>query len=292
MNAIVPKHKSLAVAILLNFVIPGGGYIYMGRWVLGIATLFVVVAMLLIFPLGIIGYWIWMAIDMLILSNKRQNQIISATTKKCPYCAELIQREALVCRYCHHDLVGQSSPPPTNPVASIGQVMPNAPSHATNPTVASSASVTKTSSGLWLLLILGGIVLLGLGYNYFRTGGGYEQYKTRMAAERAVLEGETTSDLREDASQATTNRAITTSSDNDWKFTENQDGVVMTSTSQNATIYLGTSCDAISPQYGKGKWEWANAGWSVTVGDKIFRFPRADPPIEPPSNDLGRCEMR
>lgn len=50
--------------------------------------------------------------------------------------------------------------------------------------------------------------------------------------------------------------------------------------SASDTLYLGRDCDALSPQYGRGKWSWANGGFRVQfVNGKTFGFPRIDPPI-------------
>ena len=97
--------KSLPLAIGLNILLPGMGYIYMGKIVVGILALLLVVGIYSSAGLLYI-FWTWlimnalMAIDMVILDNKRKQQYIAESMIKCPYCAELIKKEARICKHC------------------------------------------------------------------------------------------------------------------------------------------------------------------------------------------------
>jgi hypothetical protein len=103
------KDKNIWLAILLNFVIPGLGYFYMGRKVLGV--LLVVIMLALAFgsmSMGMVQVYggisfpmfIVTCIDMAILHFKNK----ANSTKNCPFCGEHIRNEAVVCRFCSREL--------------------------------------------------------------------------------------------------------------------------------------------------------------------------------------------
>jgi len=103
------EEKNLPLAIGLNILLPGLGYMYMGKWIVGILACLLVLGiytgtgLLYILPTWI-GLNAIMGIDMFILASKNKKRIAEATTMKCPNCAETIQREAKICRYCHTKL--------------------------------------------------------------------------------------------------------------------------------------------------------------------------------------------
>lgn len=98
------KEKSIPLAIGLNLLLPGAGYMYMGKVVVGIgAMLLVIMIYFASVAMGLVtsfGMFVIMTIDMLILGNKQKKEIELNATIKCPKCAELIKKEAKVCRFC------------------------------------------------------------------------------------------------------------------------------------------------------------------------------------------------
>ncbi|MBM4309549.1 MAG: hypothetical protein FJ119_01180 [Deltaproteobacteria bacterium] len=99
------KEKSIGLAIALNLLLPGVGYMYMGKVIVGIGALLLVLGTFAARADYVLPAWIGinliMAIDMLLLGKKNQKDVASKTLKKCPRCAEMVQKEAAVCRYCN-----------------------------------------------------------------------------------------------------------------------------------------------------------------------------------------------
>lgn len=106
----IAKEKNLFMALGLNLVLAGAGYLYMGKWLVGIAAFLLIAGIFATSDTETLAItWLVlnaiMAIDMTMLHRKNQKILQEQNTQKCPRCAELIQREAKVCRFCSAEVV-------------------------------------------------------------------------------------------------------------------------------------------------------------------------------------------
>jgi len=92
------ENKNLFVAIGLNIFIPGLGYLYIGRYFLGILAFFIIGSAMFVGMFAgkyFVTAWLIcesiMALDMIILRKK---------LKKCPNCAEMVAKDAKICKHC------------------------------------------------------------------------------------------------------------------------------------------------------------------------------------------------
>lgn len=97
----VREAKSMWVGFVMNLLIPGLGYGYFGRPWIGVAC-FIIFTPLIILSYGV-AWFFWalvMGLDMRKFQRAHERDILVATTKKCPNCAELVLKEARICRFC------------------------------------------------------------------------------------------------------------------------------------------------------------------------------------------------
>ena len=100
------------IAAAWNIFLPGAGYIYCGKILIGIVILpffiLIVYTTWSMTPLIVPSLWFVLIVDGFLAANRANKKIdseISSLMKKCPQCAEKILPEAKVCKHCGSKLV-------------------------------------------------------------------------------------------------------------------------------------------------------------------------------------------
>lgn len=88
-------------------------------------------------------------------AGKETRSVAYGNAKKCPMCAELVKREARICRFCGHNFV---SPEDASLSAAEATAAPVAPSPQTAQEDRDDSN-TAFNAGLWLMAVAGMLVL-------------------------------------------------------------------------------------------------------------------------------------
>ena len=103
------KRKKGWIAAVYNLFLPGAGYIYCGKWIVGLVVLpffigiIITAGTLSIFIIP--ALWFVLIVDGFLAANRYNKSLdskIADAMKVCPMCAEKILPAAKICKHCGH----------------------------------------------------------------------------------------------------------------------------------------------------------------------------------------------